>query len=477
MVFLILIWIALPAEGQFHFSPGFKSKNKAYIQKLETFSKNPALSGASWAIVIQNLKTGEMMVRANENLNLIPASNLKLISTLNGLKSLGTDFRFQTKIWTDGPIENGLLRGNLLVEGEGDPSIYAPEKEKWKENFFAKLILLLQSKGIKEIEGHLLEKNHNNPYSGIRSDWSWSDVGNYYGSGIYSININENQYSLYLTTPGEGKPARLKKMDTLVDLSVEESNVQTAPPGNPDLAYIYWVPGQPRISIKGSIPYQPHEQKVKGAQMNPSLLFFQILKRELDKKGIGVKGNSMISKDPMVIGTIESVELLQIAKEINLNSNNLMTEAIGMALCEKGCSPEENGWTHLAKFAQQFSCPPGFYFSDACGLSLSNRISALGMVQALGWSVKQPFFNGFFESLPVSGVSGTMKNFCKSEKAKGKIHAKSGTLNRVLCYSGFAETSDGNVAFSIMLNAYNGSFYGMKKQLEHIMEELPGIQL
>lgn len=472
---LILLWIALPVEGQFHFGAGFSAKNKSYVQKLESFAKRPALSGASWSVMIQDLKSGQTLVRANERTNLIPASNLKLITALNGLKNLGPGYTFKTKIWTTGTLSNGVLNGNLLIEGSGDPTIYSPDREKYKENFFRTLVALLKSSGIKEITGAILEKPSQNPFAGLRSDWSWSDVGNYYGAGIFPLNINENQYSMYLQAPAEGSAARLKKRDSIGNPEVGEVDVVTTSPGSPDLAYIYWVPGRQKVSIKGSLPQQKDSQKIKGAVMDPPAEFLRITGSELEKAGIAVKGEAISSASLQEVGVIESPVLSQIVKEINLNSNNLMTESVGYALCQKDSKPDEWGWTHLAKFATTFSCPPGYYFSDACGLSLSNRISAEGFCRALRWAANQTFFPVFYESLPTSGISGTMKNFCKSPAAKGKIHAKSGTLNRVLCYSGYAETNDGLVVFSIMINSYNGNFFAMKHELETLMEGLPGI--
>lgn len=477
LIFSILVfWIALPTEGQFHYQPEFKKRNKAFTQTLESFAKNPALSGAGWGLMIQDVQSGIPLIRFNERQNLIPASNLKLITTLNGLKNLGPNYRFQTRIFIDGPVENGILKGNIWIEGSGDPTIYSPDREKGKSNFFQKVVQLLAEKGIKRIEGQLFEKRHANDYSGIRSDWSWSDVGNYYGAGIFPLNINENYYAIYLQTHGEGKEAKLKKKDSLTNLQIHEISVEASSPGNPDLAYIYWIPGEKKVEIKGSIPQQPEAQRIKGALMDPPTIFFQVLAGECGKAGIEINNQPLAKGIMHELGKIESPELKHIIKEINLNSNNLFTESIGFALCDQGCKSDENGWTQLARFMPQTAAPKGYYFADACGLSLSNRISPEAFVKSLSWAKKQVFFDEFHESLPVSGTSGTMKNFCKSEKAKGKIHAKSGTLNRVLCYAGYVETKSGLKAFSIMLNTYNGGFFVMKKQLENLMEAMVDIQ-
>lgn len=472
----MLLWIALPAEGQFHFAPGFEAKNQTFTKIVKQFSALPQLKGASWGFAIKDPVTGKVLVRYNEKLNLIPASNMKVITSLNGMKNLGSDFQFQTTLWASGKIENGVLLGNLLIEGSGDPTIYSPDKEKFGFNFFEKLIPLLEKAGIRKIDGKLLEKKFFRPYAGLKNDWAWADVGNYYGAGIYALNINENQYHLYLSAPQAGKDARLRKKDSLAGVDVNEVDVRIDAAGTPDLAYIYWVPGQPKVDIKGALPQALDPQKVKGALMNPGEIFFRVLENELKKGGIKVGNEIYPNENFEKLGVVTNATMKKIVNEVNLNSNNLMTEAIGFALSTQNTKQDENGWTQLADFAAVFSCPPGYYFADACGLSLSNRISPEGICNALAWARKQPFYPEFLESLPTSGISGTMKKFCNSEKARGKIHAKSGTLSRVLCYSGYVDGKDKPFCFSIMINSYSGNFFAMKNELEKLMESMVTVQ-
>ena len=447
------------------------------METARVFSKVPALEGASWGLIIRDLNNKQTVYSHNPNLNLQPASNLKLITTLNGLKNLGEDYTFKTKIYTSGPVVDGILKGDLVLEGGGDPTIYTPENEKFGENFFAKLKKLLRAKGIVKIEGQLKEKSVQNPYSGIRSDWTWSDVGNYYGAGIYPLNINENMYSLFIEANQKGKNGVLKKTDSLADITVEGMDLKTDLHGTPDLAYIYWVPGEKTVKVNGSLPEEPGNQKIKGAFNNPGKVFFKVLKSELSKASIEIGEQKLPGSDVALLGVIESVPLKTIVKEVNLFSNNVLTESIAFALANEKSELKEEGWNHLSSFFKAVQSPPGYYLADGCGLSMSNRVSPSGLCQALVWAENQPFYPGFYQSLPVSGTSGTMRAYCKSERAKGRIHAKSGTLTRVLCYSGYVECHSGKkLAFSVMLNSYSGTFKPMKKELEKLLEAMVEIQ-
>ena len=477
LFFVLLVFlIALPSEGQFHFGKDFKTGNKEVSEVFERFRKLPQLKGASFGLVVKDAANGQKLIHYNEELNLIPASNMKLLTSLNGLKNLGPNFTFDTKIWMSGEIADGILTGNLLIEGCGDPTIYSPDREKYNEGFFKKLIQLLKSKNISKIEGQILARKVENPYEGIRADWSWSDVGNYYGSGIYPLNINENQYALYLSAPAVGKSAKIKKRDSISDVFITEEEVETDEAGTPDLAYIYWKPGSSEAKITGSLPKDSDLQKVKGALQNPQTVFLKVLNSELEKAGFVVEKKKVDSKEIKEIGSVSSPPLKEIIREVNLLSNNFMTEAIAFALAKRRDKLDESGWTQLAKFANEINCPQGYYFADGCGLSPTNRISPEGFSNALFWAKRQSFFPGLMASLPISGTSGTMRNFCKSPRAKGKIHAKSGTLTRTFCYSGYATAKRGELIFSIMINSYSGKFKEMKGELEKIMESLVDIQ-
>jgi len=135
---------ALHTEGQFRFKPGFKQQNHHFVEVSTAFSNLPSLKGSGWGLQIRKAGASEALVSFREDANLIPASNMKLITSINGFHNLGPEFRFKTIIWIDGPIDNGVLKGNVFVEGSGDPTIYAPDREKFSENFFHRLIVLLK---------------------------------------------------------------------------------------------------------------------------------------------------------------------------------------------------------------------------------------------------------------------------------------------------------------------------------------------
>lgn len=422
-------------------------------------------------MVVRDPASGAALVNLRSGLNLIPASNMKLMTSLNGLWKLGPGYRFKTRVFTDGVVEDSVLKGNLLVEGTGDPALYTPDREKYGPNFFVCLSASLRSSGIRSVEGSLMLLPSRNPYEGLRNDWAWMDIGNYYGAGIYSLNLNENQFSLNFEAPRTGSEANLKTTDSLTDVSVEKTAVETTSPDGFDLAYVYWVPGAARVRVSGSLPARSGLQRVRGSMQNPNAVFGRFLAQSLQKAGITFSNRQVTSgTGRRLIFEHAGPPLSELVREVNLVSNNLMTESIAYALAGERSRCDENGWTQLEEFARAVRCPPGYYLADGSGLSLTNRVSPDALCRALIWARKQPFFEVFRESLPVAGESGTLKKYCL--KAKGKIRAKSGTLNRTLCYSGYAATGSRELVFSIMINNYSGGFKNMKSELEKVLEGL-----
>src|SRR6266508_4558664 len=91
-------------------------------QELGAAFDNPSVS-ALWAVQVQSFDTGEVLFERNAHTLVMPASNMKLVTMSVAAARLGWDFRFATQIATNGAIENGTLAGDLIVIGNGDPTI------------------------------------------------------------------------------------------------------------------------------------------------------------------------------------------------------------------------------------------------------------------------------------------------------------------------------------------------------------------
>lgn len=115
----------------------------------------------------------------------------------------------------------------------------------------------------------------------------------------------------------------------------------------------------------------------------------------------------------------------------------------------------------------------GMVFDDGNGLSRNNAISPKQLVDALYSMQTSPFFQPFYESLPLAGLSGTLRKAMKGTAAEGRVRAKTGTIASVKSFAGYAHTVSGRrVVFSIIVNNYDGRVKNMKKKLEGVMVKI-----
>ena len=159
--------------------------------------------------------------------------------------------------------------------------------------------------------------------------------------------------------------------------------------------------------------------------------------------------------------------------QTNLQSMNLYAEAM---LKMMGVETFKDGTTVSGTMAvegfwrQKGVDLGGFFMRDGSGLSRSNALTATTLTSILQYAAGQPFFNAYYASFPVAGVSGTMTNVGRGTAAEGNVRAKTGTIERVTSYSGYFKTRSGQLmTFAIIANDYDGESRAIRRKIEKIM--------
>ena len=122
----------------------------AFATAIDDFKANPAVNAASTSVMIIDLRTGKTVAAMNENTPLLPASIMKSLTIASLMHHTEADDRFITEVWMEGPVRNGVLQGNLVVVGAGDPTINSRYEPKSAE-IVSEIVQALKKKGIKEI--------------------------------------------------------------------------------------------------------------------------------------------------------------------------------------------------------------------------------------------------------------------------------------------------------------------------------------
>ena len=162
-------------------------------QDLERIFADAKFAGSSWSVEVYSLDRDEVLYEKDASSLLIPASNNKIITASVALMRLGPDYRFKTLILTDGAVKNGILDGNLIVAGFGDPSITAETPEEDPLRIFRSWAEILKSKGIRKISGSILGDGSAFKDSRLGEGWAWDDLAEGYAAPVSALQFNRNR--------------------------------------------------------------------------------------------------------------------------------------------------------------------------------------------------------------------------------------------------------------------------------------------
>jgi len=155
---------------------------------------------ASVAFTVVDNKSGSVVFEHNGDLSLIPASTIKVITTFSSLDLLKPDYKFKTQIFYTGEIlSDGTLVGDIVIKGDGDPSLGSPRLSGPNsiDGILDIMTRTIFEKGIKCIDGNVRVDNSLFSDDPINDTWQWNDLSNYYATGTWAFNIHENFYNIF----------------------------------------------------------------------------------------------------------------------------------------------------------------------------------------------------------------------------------------------------------------------------------------
>ncbi len=455
----------------------YGQNNNAFNQSekdLETFQNTPELKFAHYGISIRDIKTGKEIVKVNANRSFTPASNLKLLFTLTAIDKLGRDFHFQTKMVYSGKIVGNILYGDLIIQPSGDPTFGSPRMGEDYNELMDEAVKSLQSHGIKKVVGQLIMELNGWRYPAAGS-WPVEDIGNYYGTGAWDFNFNDNRIDIYLKRGiHQGEPTRVIKTEPEIPGVNYHSKVTTAASDTDDEAYIYAAPFDTERYILGTIPAGKTAFRIKGGITNPPLSFLKLFKARLLKNGINVKGIALRyrqKKYSRILWQHRSKPLLDIVKTTNDYSMNHFSEALAWQLIQ-GDAPASG---YLDKeLIHDFFVPYGFTdadIEDGCGLAPDNLIQPSQMTDFLKLMTDKLGQSVVLDILPHGGEDGYAKYFLKDDPLQKQVWVKSGSVSKVRNYSGIFKSNSGKYySFSIMTNYFIGEHKAVRKAIEKLLK-------
>ena len=470
---LILFWMSTYVTAN---AASIDTIPKAVANSLER-NQIPKDALSISVVEIEPQKTGKQTSktllnwRAQETMN--PASVMKLLTTLSGLDILGPQYRWRTNVYTDGIVRQGTLKGNLYLQGTGDPKL-VPEE-------LAKLMKALQALGIQKIDGNLFfdrsayapsVMEHNTIDGESLRAYNVPPDPLLYAFRTLSFQLGKSRTADFIDISYTPTLSQLKVVNQmqLVDRSCDnwKGNIRF----NLDPEIVASTDQAITAQFSGSFPNACKGVNFNVVALDPNTFLTQGFAAAWELAG-GTWVKPPIGKDSAVplasrlLLQFEGIPLADDVQDINKYSNNVMARQLLLTLAlEKMGKPAttNNGELVIQSWLKQNGLNfNGLVIENGSGLSRNEAIATEQMNQLLLKARNLPIGEVFYNSLPIAGTDGTMRNRLMTQlrkflhlKKKPEVRMKTGSLADVRAISGYVVSKSGRMyAVSSFINHPN----------------------
>jgi D-alanyl-D-alanine carboxypeptidase/D-alanyl-D-alanine-endopeptidase (penicillin-binding protein 4) len=417
-------------------------------QDIDSILRSSAAMKAKFSIYAVNASDGRTLYSNRASAGMMPASNMKLITTAAAIHYLKADYVFRTEV--------GLWKNNLVIIGQGDPLLGDANTDQQYDRqpgwILETIVSAVKQNKIQAVNDIIVDASFfdNNR---VHSAWPADQLNQWYACEISGLNYNSN--CIHITARKEGGRALLAVYPPTSYIHLI-NQIRLVSKG--DSAVGAYRNSKPNVLIaKGTLNTQT---EFDLAIENPAAFFSWLVKEHLIRAGIEVRGNLLqqyVKKetDIKIIHTFET-PLLDVLDRCNKDSLGLAAESLVKTISAEQTEGRINGeWPHglnlIGRYLQSLGADPNlFCLNDGSGLSRNNRLTAQIIVSVLRDIYQTPDWKIFEASLSVGGEDGTTAKYFQNPRYKGNILGKTGYIAGVRALSGVCKTPKGDVLFSIL---------------------------
>ena len=375
---------------------------------IDSLVDRPMFRTAEWAVLVVDPAKHDTIYAHHPQLLMVPASNMKIVTSAVALTQLGGDFRYATTFAAHGPIRNGVLEGDLVVTGRGDPTL-SDHMRGSAQTAMGELADSIVAHGVHAISGKLFSGADNFPDAPWGEQWAWDDLVYDYGAGVDELYYNEGM------TP------------TVAHRATGDTTIQ-------------------------------------ATSKDPTHDYLLMLAQALQSRGVQLAqgvADSVIPRDTVRQDTLfvyRSVPFREILPALLKPSQNQIAEIFlrTVGLERTGVGSADSGIAVTKRQLTEWGIPrDGYVLHDGSGLSRADLVSNETLARVLDAIRANPDFSSYYAALPIAGVDGTIRNRMKGTLAAGNVHAKTGSLGWVRSLSGYVTDASGRqLIFSTLCNKY-----------------------
>ena len=425
---LLCLALALPAAAQ------------ALPPSVATALKNAGLPADALSVVVAPVDASQpARLRLGADRPVNPASVMKLVTTYAAIDLLGPEFTWATRFYVDGEVNQGLLRGNLHVQGGGDP--------KWVMERIVAALDAVHAQGVTVIRGDIVLDQ--SAFQIPRTDPAAFDGERLrpYNAAPEALLVNFKSLLLGFVPDAAAGVARVSVEPPLAGVSVDATvPLSSGPCGDWRSAVQARFDDPDRVSLAGRYPAQCGERTWPVAYADPDRFAARTIEGLWRQTGGLLTGQMRLGPVPAkarLIHAAPSLPLTDIVADVNKFSNNVMAQHVFLtpALQKNGVATWDGAREVLRQWWRQRFGTEGQPITDnGAGLSREARISAQALGRMLQAAWQSPVMPELVASLPVAGIDGTLR---RSKSRTGSAHLKTGSLRDVLAVAGYVHADDG----------------------------------
>lgn len=423
------------------------------IFALESYASEH-IDADSVGYYIEDLTTGEVLASTNADLTFIPASVTKIVSASSLLLNRSPLDKFVTTVTLQGTKKDSIFYGDIVINASGDATIDSRFYEN-NNGFIDSIINRLDEQKIKTVSGAIKIEtpdcfSNKAPKGWLEEDFVWP-----YGAVLHGFNYSDNEFSLDISSK--------KSSPEVPNIKVIRTKSRVGPK-------VFMKRNSSTITLNRRAQKRG---KLTLANPNPEGTLINLLRKKCNDRGIDIRENGIaydINIDIDTLYTHYSPAFRDIIGVTLRRSHNLMAESLlHAAFPDK--TREEAIAMELKNWSNQGINTKNIHIEDGSGLSRGNRISPRFLAEILRHMSESEYSDLFVNSLPISSINGTMRNFTKTAHLHGRLALKTGSMRNVQCFAGYYLDEFGNPSHIVvvLLNGLNTSRENIKKQVENLV--------
>jgi len=446
-------------------------------RRIDALLDQPPFRTSLWGVALVD-QSGRLVYGRNADRMFIPASNAKLVVTAVAAALLPPDFSVKTSVYGTGPLVDGVLRGDLVLYGRGDPAVgvrcYAVDTvpagacDRDPAAQLKRLVDGLKAKGLRVVEGAIVGDGSWFEPTTIHPGWDAFDLNWWYAAPVTGLALNDNSVDMqWKPGPSVGSPAQFTLTPAFHGLVFENRTTTVGAGGSTDIGDRVWrTPGTLEVWAEGTVAADHRGGTDYFAFPDPNLYAARGLRSLLAEAGIAVTGPTRSTTDSMAFAPARRMApLAEVASRplrdwifpVLNTSQNLYAE---MLLKQLGRHFGRAGsWEEGLRIERRFLIDSvkvdstQIALADGSGLAADNLVSPLAFTQILRYMRRHPHFETFIAGMPQSGRRGSLRTRFVNTPLDGKVRAKTGSISRVNTLSGYIELDGGRyLMFSVQAN-------------------------